>query len=151
MRRLLFLAAILQTVVHAEDTHISAEIQFNSFRTRPQPEQRHSSAKIELVLHSDGTVDDSFSSRGRHEQTGASTSSLGERYHVIDERTIERRIVYKDRVQTLTIALSGRNCNATMTNELNPGFTEFESFSTQLGQKAFFKDWKMTSSTCSIR
>jgi hypothetical protein len=76
---------------------------------------------------------------------------MGQRFRVVDEKTIQRKHEFKDRIQTITVAVAGDRCRATMTNELKPGFTEWEGTSTELGVKALYRDWRMTSSTCAIR
>ena len=52
----------------------------------------------------------------------------------------------KDTAPALEVA--GKTCQATMTNT---GFTEFESWSTYQGVRAWYRDWQMTSSACTIR
>ena len=152
MKRLLLLVALISFPAHAsDDARITADVKYRSYRVRPQPRLTYNSAKFEFILHRDGTVDEVFMSRGRHPNNGSATSRLGNRFKVIDENTIERKIESKDRVQTIRIVVLGKGCKATMTNELKPGSTEFEGRSTQLGAPAFYRDWAMTSSVCTIR
>jgi hypothetical protein len=71
--------------------------------------------------------------------------------HFIDANTLMRTIDFKDRVRVLTIKVSGKSCHATLTNALKPGFDSFEANSTHFGGAAFYRDWRQTSSTCTIR
>jgi hypothetical protein len=70
---------------------------------------------------------------------------------VIDANTLTRTIDFKDRVNVLTITVSGKSCHATLINTLKPGFESFEANSAHFGGTAFYRDWKQTSSTCTIR
>jgi hypothetical protein len=71
--------------------------------------------------------------------------------HVVDANTLTRTIDFKDRVNVLTIKVSGKTCQATLTNTLKPGFDSFEANSAHFGDTAFYRDWRQTSSTCAIR
>jgi len=70
---------------------------------------------------------------------------------VANGNTLVRTRDFKDHVNTLTIAVSQNSCHATMTNTLKPGFSAFAARSTHFGNTGFYRDWHMTSSTCTIR
>lgn len=151
MRKLILAALLVPTCAFAaDDTRITATIEFSSYRVRPSPEPGHNHVTFNIILHPDGSVDDSFAAPGRFSRKGTVTGTLGERYRVIDNNAIRRTRDFKDRIETVTITVTGKSCRATMTNELKPGFSEFEAPSVALGTNAFYRNWKMTSSTCSI-
>ena len=142
-------ASLLAARVH--NAQISTNFYFSSFRIRPEPQLKHSSFKLNLVVYPSGKIEETYQEVGPFAKTGTSASLLGARYQLLDENTLQRTRHFKDHVQTLTIAISGERCRATITNELKPGFVEWEGRSTELGQQAFYKDWVMTSSTCIIK
>ncbi|TYL92732.1 caspase family protein [Bradyrhizobium rifense] len=139
-------------IAQTQDVRISASINFSSFRTRPKPRRTRSSVKMDFVVTTSGKVEETIQETGKFaERTTTRQGPLGAQFQILDANTIQRIRKFEDRTQTLTIAFAGRRCRATLTNEPNSGFTEWEGRSTELGQQAFYKDWAMTSSTCAIR
>jgi hypothetical protein len=148
---LLILAALLPSVAMAEDTQIRLRVDYTSYRVKPQPRSTRSHVNFAFSLKEDGTIHQELKRSGRHGTKTKSEATLGKRFRVVDEKTIQRKIESTDHIQTITITVAGNRCRATMANELKPGFTEWESKSTELGVKAYYRDWKMTTSTCTIR
>jgi hypothetical protein len=149
VKKLWVLAALLpSTALAAEGVTIDIRLDHAAYRTSPQPRPTRSHTNFYLLLLGDGTVQELSGRRNTYREK---ESQLGRRFRVVDENTIERRLEYKDRINVLTIAVSGKTCTATMRNELKPGFTEWEGTSTELGVTAKYRDWTMTGSTCRIR
>ena len=157
MKRLLIVAALLApsallpSAAMAEDTQIRIRVDYTSYRVKPQPRFNRSHVNFVFSLKEDGTIQQEVKTSGRHGKQTNSEAKLGKRFRVVDEKTIQRKIESADHIQTIIITVSGNRCRAIMTNELKPGFTEWEGTSTQLGAKAYYRDWKMASSTCTIR
>ncbi|MCK1284098.1 caspase family protein [Bradyrhizobium sp. 44] len=134
------------------DAHIKMNISFSSQRNRPKPIRTHSSANVVMTVRPNGKIEYTYQQKGRFADRGTQLGSVGDgTFQLVDENTLRRTREFKDRIQTLTIAVSGDRCRATMKNDLKPGFVEWEGRSTELGSKAFYGDWRMTSSTCSIK
>ena len=150
MKWLFAFAVFLPTAAFAE-ARINIQIEFTGQRVRPNPKPIHSHLDMSFLLKDDGTLAQEYNETGPRARHLSSDSKLGEGVKVIDANTLVRRIEFKDRVNTLTITVSGKTCHAAMTNNLKPGFTEFESWSTYQGVTAWYRDWQMTSSTCTIR
>jgi hypothetical protein len=151
MKALLVLAVLLPSVAMADDTQIRLRIDYTSYRVKPQPRQTRNHVNFVFSLKEDGSIQQEAKSAGAHGKQTKSEAKLGKNFRVVDEKTIERKTEFNDRIQTITIKVAGNRCRATMTNELKPGFKEWESTSTELGAKAYYRDWKMASSTCTIR
>jgi hypothetical protein len=150
MRWLFLLAAFLPGTAFAE-ARIAVRIEFSDQRVRPNPGPVHSHLEMAFLLKDDGTVAQEYHETGPKGRHLSSDNKLGDGMKVIDANTLVRKIDFKDRVNTLTITVSGKTCHATMTNILKSGFTEFESWSSYQGVTAWYRDWQMTSSTCTIR
>lgn len=150
MKWLVAIALFFPTAAFAE-AKIDIRIDFSSYRVSPEPSVTHNHIVLVFTLRDDGSVGREFQEHGRMARSGKSETKLGDGLHVADNNTLVRRTDYKDHVNTLKIAVSGKTCHATMTNELKPGFTSFEARSTKFGTTASYKDWKMTSSTCRIQ
>jgi hypothetical protein len=150
MRWLVALAVFLPTTAFAE-AQINIRIEFINQRVRPNPGPVHSHLDMKFVLKDDGTLAQEYHETGPRARHLASGTKLGEGVKVVDANTLVRKTEFKDRVNTLTITVSAKTCHATMTNALKPGFTEFESWSTYQGVPAWYRDWHMTSSTCTIQ
>jgi hypothetical protein len=150
MRWLFALAVFLPTAAFAE-TQINVRIEFSNYRVSPSPGPNHSHLDLVFSLKDDGTLVQEYHESGPRARHMSSDSKLGQGMHVVNANTLVRKIDFKDRVNTTTITVSGKTCHATMTNILKPGFTAFEARSTGMGVTALYRDWKMTSSTCSIR
>jgi hypothetical protein len=151
LRTLLVLAALLPSAAMAEDTQVQVRVDYTSYRVKPQPRPTRSHVDYAFTLKEDGTIQQEAKSSGPHGTRTKSETTLGKRFRVVDEKTIQRKIESTDHIQTITITVAGNRCRAAMTNELKPGFTEWESKSTELGVKAYYRDWKMISSKCTIR
>lgn len=151
MRWLFALALFLPAAAFAE-ARINVRIEFSGQRVRPNPGPFHSHLDMTFLLKDDGTVAQQYDESGPKARHISSDNKLGEgSMKVVDANTLVRKMEFKDRVNTLTIAVSGKTCDATMTNTLKPGFTEFEAWSPYQGVTASYRDWQMTSSTCTIR
>jgi hypothetical protein len=135
----------------AEDTQIRIRVDYTAYRIRPQPRATRSQVNYVFSLKEDGTIQQDMREPGRHAKQTKSETKLGQRFRVVDDKTIQRKIERNDRIQTITINVSGNSCRATMTIEPKPGFTEWQGNSTELGVKGYYRDWKMTTSTCTIR
>jgi hypothetical protein len=150
MRWLFALALFLPTAALAE-AKINIRIEFSNQRVRPNPGPVHSHLDMAFSLKDDDSLVQEYNETGPRARHISSDTKLGQGMKVVDANTLVRKIDFKDRVNTITITVSGKTCHATMTNTLKPGFTEFESWSTYLGVPAWYRDWHMTSSTCTIR
>jgi hypothetical protein len=150
MRWLFALAVFLPTAAFAE-AQINVGIEFSNYRVSPYPGAVQAHLDLVFSLKDDGTLVQEYHESGPKARHVSSDSKLGQGMRVVDANTLVRKIDFKDRVNTLTITVSGRTCQATMTNTLKPGFSAFEARSTHLGSTASYRDWRMTSSTCSIR
>jgi hypothetical protein len=150
MRWLFALLVFLPTSAFAE-AQINVRIEFNIYRVSPDPGPKHNHVDFVFTLRDDGTVGQEVQETGRMARHMMSDSKLGKKMHVVNGKTLVRKLEFKDRVSTLTITVSGNSCHAMMTNALKPGFTAFEARSPGLGVTALIRDWRMTSSTCSIR
>lgn len=150
MRWLFALALFLPTAALAE-ARINIRIEFSDQRVRPHPGPVHNHLDLAFLLKDDGTVVQEYHETGPKARHLSSDNKLGEGVKVIDANTLVRKLEFKDRVNTLTINVSGKTCHATMTNTLKPGFTEFEAWSSYQGAPAWYRDWQMTSSICTIR
>lgn len=151
MKWLFALALFLPTAAFAE-ARINVRIEFSGQRVRPNPGPIHNHLDMTFLLKDDGTVAQQYDETGPKARHISSDNKLGEgSMKVVDANTLVRKIEFKDRVNTLTIKVSGKTCHATMTNMLKPGFTEFEAWSSYQGVPAWYRDWQMTSSTCTIR
>jgi hypothetical protein len=150
MRWLFALAMFLPTAAFA-DVLVNVRIEFSNYRVSPSPGPVHSHLDMVLSLKDDGTIVQEYHETGPKARHLSSDTKLGQNMHVVDANTLVRKLDFKDRVNTLTINVSGKTCHAAMTNTLKPGFSAFEARSTHLGITALYRDWQMTSSTCSIR
>lgn len=150
MRRLFALALLMPSAALAE-AKINARIEFSSYRVSPNPGPVSNHVDFVFALKDDGSVSQEYQETGPKARHLTSDSKLGQGMRVIDANTLVRTIDFKDRVNTLTISVSGKTCHATLTNILKPGFSAFEARSSQTGNMQFYRDWKMTSSTCSIQ
>jgi hypothetical protein len=155
MRRLFALALVLPvqllpTEVFAE-AKINVRIEFSTYRVRPNPGPASSHVDFVVGLKDDGSVSQEYQETGQYARHTSSDSRLGQGMRVTDANTLTRTIDFKDRVNVLTIKVSGKTCHATLTNTLKPGFDSFEANSSHFGGAAFYRDWRQTSSTCSIR
>jgi hypothetical protein len=150
MRWLFALAVFLPTAAFAE-TQINVGIGFAGYRVSPSPGPVQSHLDLVFSLKDDGTLVQEYHESGPWARHISSDSKLGQGVRVVDANNLVRKIDFKDRVNTVTINVSGKTCHATMTNTLKPGFSAFEARSTHLGITALYRDWRMTSSTCSIR
>jgi hypothetical protein len=152
MKRLLLLLALVSSPSNAaEEATISVAINYTDYRVSPEPGPGKNVVEYTFILHTDGTVDEVMEVHGKHRTKSTSLQTLGNRFRVLDDNSLERRTESKDHITQLKIAVSGKTCRATMAIQLKPGFTEFEDFSRSLNVKAYYRDWKMTSSTCSIK
>jgi uncharacterized caspase-like protein len=132
-------------LARAHDLRISTEIKYSTLRVRPKPRKTRSSIKFDLTIHPDGRIDSSFNESGRFGKTGNAGA-----FKAIDENTIQRVRELEDHIQSVTVVFSTNKCRVTMANKLRAGFNEWEGRSTELGTEAFYKDWVMTSSSCTI-
>jgi hypothetical protein len=144
------LAVFLPTAAFAE-AKINIRIEFIGQRVRPNPGPVHNHLDMTFSLKDDGSLVQEYNETGPMARHISSDTKLGRDMKVIDANTLVRKIDFKDRVNTVTITVSGKTCHATMTNTLKPGFTEFEAWSTYMGATAWFRDWQMTSSKCTIQ
>jgi hypothetical protein len=76
-------SSLLAERVH--NAQISTNIYFSSFRIRPEPQLKHSSFKLNLVVYPSGKIEETFQGVGPFAKTGTSESFLGARYQVLDE------------------------------------------------------------------
>jgi len=150
MRWLFLLALFLPTSALAE-AKINVRIEFTSYRVSPNPGPANNHVDFLVTLKDDGSVSQEYQETGPYARHLSSDSKLGQGTRVTDANTLTRTIDFKDRVNTLTIKVSGKTCQATLTNTLKPGFSAFEAMSTHHGGTAFYRDWRQTSSTCTIR
>jgi hypothetical protein len=150
MRLLFSLVVSLPTAAFAE-AQINVRIEFSNYRVSPYPGPLHSHVDLAFSLRDDGTLIQEYHESGPKARNVSSDSKLGQGMHVVDANTLVRKIDFKDRLNTLTINVSGKTCRATMTNTLKPGFSAFEARSSHYGIPALYRDWHMTSSTCTIR
>jgi hypothetical protein len=150
MRWLFAIAVFLPAAAFAE-AQINVRVEFSNYRVSPEPGPTHNHVDFVFTLRDDGTVGQEFQEHGRMARHMSTDSKLGQNMHVANGNTLVRKLDFKDHVNTLTIAVSGNSCHASMTNTLKPGFETFAARSTQYGNTGFYRDWHMTSSTCTIR
>ena len=133
------------------EAKINVRIEFSSYRVRPNPGPASSHVDFVVGLRDDGSVSQDYQETGHYARHVSSDSRLGQGMHVVDANTLARTINFKDRVNVLTIKVAGKTCHATLTNTLKPGFDSFEANSSHSGGTAFYRDWRQTSSTCTIQ
>jgi hypothetical protein len=134
------------------DTHISIHYRARSVRVRPTPRTGGGDVDFGIVLHADGTVEDSYSVKdGKH---GSSKSKLGPSkglvYRVLDSGTVTRTADLGTHYHKITIHTSGKNCTADVEFILKPGEKEYREFSTELKTMALFSSLRTEYVTCVI-
>ena len=134
------------------DTHISIHYRTKSVRVRPTPRTGGGDVDFGIILHADGTVEDSYSVRdGKH---GSSKSKLGPSkglvYRVLDSSTVTRTVDLGTHYHKITVHTSGKNCTADVEFILKPGEVEYREFSTELKTMAFFSSLRTEYVTCVI-
>lgn len=149
MRILFVIALFLPTAAFAE-AKINVRIFFTTYRVSPNPGPASNHVDFVVGLKDDGSVSQDYQETGPHARHVSTDSKLGQGMRVVDANTLTRTIDFKDRVNTLTIKVAGKTCQATLTNTLKPGFNAFEARSTKYGGTGLYRDWKQTSSTCTI-
>jgi hypothetical protein len=138
------------------DTAISVSYKVHSTRVRPSPTQGDGAARVDLVLHANGTVDDVVQGLGDNpkkwelKKRKLGDHKTGAVYRVIDSNTIERTSVEKTHIYVVRIAVEGKSCRATLTYTLRPGHKEFESYSPQLGVRAYYSALEPFDVQCKI-
>ena len=150
MKRFLILALFVPTAAMADDTQITVVLQTAAYRVRPDPKQTSGQVRFVFHLREDGSIREEFERGKRAKSTRVKDERLGEKFRVVSEKVIQRKKDFRDRVQTMTITVNGSSCSASMTNVLKPGFTEWKGTSEKFGS-AYFRDWQVTSSTCTIK
>jgi hypothetical protein len=137
----------------AGDTHISIHYRSKSVRVRPTPRTGGADVDFGIVLHADGTVEDSYSVKdGKH---GSSKSRLGPVskgliYRVQDSGTFTRTVDLGTHYHKITVHTSGKNCTADVEFVLKPGQKEYREFSTELKTMAFYSSLGTEYVTCVI-
>lgn len=156
---LLFAASVIAApeirIASAEtgDTHISIHYRSKSVRVRPTPSTGGADVDFGIVLHANGTIEDSYSVKeGKH---GASNSKLGPVsqklvYRVIDSGTFTRTVDLGTHYHKITVHTSGKNCTADVEFILKPGVKEFRDYSTQLKTTAYYSSLGIQYITCVI-
>jgi hypothetical protein len=144
-------AAVAEQPQIAAGTQIRIRADFTAYRVRPQPRATRNQLNFTFTFAPDRSIKEEFSEPGPHKRGGRSESTWGQEFRMMDQNTFQQKIEFRDRIRTITINVTGTDCRATMTIELKPGFSEFEVMSTELGTKAYYRDWKMINSTCAIR
>jgi len=159
-RVLLLIAASLIAAQHAipianaqtGDTHISIHYRTKSVRVRPTPRTGGADVDFGIVLHANGTVEDSYAVKdGKH---GSSKSKLGPSkglvYRVLDSGTVTRTTDLGTHYHKITVHASGKNCTAEVEFILKPGEKEYRDFSTELKTTAYYSSLTTEYVTCVI-
>jgi len=138
------------------DTTITVRYRNSSVRVQPSYLESYSDIQTSMVLHSDSKINEQTSSSGARGQQTASVSSLGGNspgvtYRVVGPSKIQRVLVAKNYVQTMTVSVSGKSCTAQVENALKPGQKLYDAYSTQLGVSALYSTLKPVGVTCSIQ
>jgi hypothetical protein len=146
MRLLILCAALLvPQLAYANDIYIHVDYRLSEYRISPDPGQKTSSTAVDVVMHPDGSIENSFHTGGRYAKNGSTSHKLGDRkFSVINEHTISVR---GKRVIT-TIKVTGTACEATV-KVTEHG--EYAADSTELGVRARYRDLRVVSASCTIR
>jgi len=146
MRFLILCAALLTPgLASANNIHIHVDYTFSEYRISPDPGQKTSQTGIDVVMHPDGSIEDSSHTAGRHPTDGSASHKMGDRkFSVVNDHTITVRS--KRAITTITV--TGAACQATV-NVTHHG--EYAAGSTELGVKALYRDLRVVSTSCTIR
>lgn len=156
MRWLVLCAAIMTpALANAEsgDTFITVNYVVRQMRVRPSPMLKHGRSTINMVLHKDGTIDDTHRAYGPHAKPASKTEKrLGaDTYKVVNENSIKRISHTGDLTRTVTVTVNGRSCTANVELTLKPGKTEYKGYSTELGTEAYYTNPTLERASCTIR
>lgn len=147
-----------EAVAASADVNIHLEYTTHVYRVRPKPGTKTSTLKSDIVLHPDGRIEENLQHLGRHLRTELiKNQKLGDnpasilQFRVIDENTISR--TFDDGVLSgvTKIAVDGKTCKATVELKMNPTLKEYQDYSTELGEKAYYRDLKVLQAKCTIR
>ena len=151
----LLVAMMIPAFDHAEsgDTFITVEYVVQQMKVRPSPMLKHGRSTINIVLHSNGTIDDSHHGYGRYAKpTSKTIKRLGaDTYKVVNQNSIKRVSHTGDLTRTVTVTVSGRSCSANVELTLKSGKTEYKGYSSELGTKAYYTNPKLERASCTIR
>jgi len=152
MRYLILCAAVFwANASYAADVSIHVDMTLSSYRVRPSPGPKTSHSSVDMVMHSDSTVDDQYSGSGPHPVLRQTTRRLGAtsqplQYRVINSHTITRR----SKILLITVAVTENSCSASVIPTHAPS-EEYETVSSELGTLAVFRDLRILSTSCTIR
>jgi hypothetical protein len=135
------------------DARISIHYRAKSVRVRPTPRTGGGDVDFSIILHADGTVEDSYSVKdGKHDSSKSRLGphSRGVVYRVLDSQTFTRTVDVGTHYHKITVHTSGKNCTADVEFILKPGETEYREFSTELKIMAFFSSLRTEYVTCVI-
>jgi hypothetical protein len=146
MRLLILCAALLvPQLAYANDIYIHVNYRVSEYRISPDPGQKTSSTGVDVVMHPDGSIEDSFHKGGHYPKDGATSHRMGDRrFSVVNDHTISVR----GKRMTTTITVTGTACEATV-NVTDHG--EYAANSTELGVRARYRDLRVVGASCTIR
>jgi hypothetical protein len=146
--RWLLLFLLFPFAAQAADTHITVEYVMTQERVGSAPIIIHPHITVQLVLHEDGTVDDSAHIPGPYARNTAHASRLGEqRVKVVNSHTITRSWTTGQQKRKLTIVTSRSSCTAKLALS---GPSEFTAYSTYSNTMAVYRNAHVDSINCRI-
>ena len=139
--------------VSADDTKIFVSYKTKTVRVKPSPDVGGGVTDIRVVLHSDGTVDDSYDTK--FGANGSSKSRLGRKsanagYSVINGNTLVRVDGNETYTHKLTITVNGKNCDAKIERALKKGHALFRAYNKPLKTDAYYSSIENEYTTCVI-
>jgi hypothetical protein len=147
LRALLILMLWLPGVVLAKEIHVQVSYVIQSERLSPSPQMTHGHYSQSFVLHENGTVERRGHSNGRFGGDKFTTTRLGSELKVVDQNSLTRTWSVGAQRRTLLITVNDNSCNATISIS---GPSEFNGFSTELGQPARYRNASVESIRCNI-
>lgn len=137
------------------DTFITVTYRVATVRIKPQPGTGVGDAKLRMVLHANGTVDEVMEAQGKYPKKFENKNKLGTpkgavHYRVLDKNTIERIAPGKTFVTSVKVVVDGPSCKADVAYTLKPGEKEMVIFSTGLGVMTYYSELKPFDVQCKI-
>jgi hypothetical protein len=131
-----------------------------------QPEQMPNIAgqdDITLTLHSGGSITEQHTWGGRQLGKGSTqrnVNSLGKlggsitsiaSWHVKSSNILERLQNFPQNTRIWRVTISGSSCQLDVIDKLKPGFRTYSFVRSRDGTIAYFTNYKVTGTSCSIR
>jgi hypothetical protein len=129
-----------------------------------QPEQMSNLAghdDITLALHSDGSITEQQTSaahqRGKGstqrniDSSGRLGGSMASSWHVKSSNVLERFRNFQQNTRTWRVTVAGSSCRLDVIDKLKPGFGTYSFPRTRDGTIAYFTNYRVTGTSCSIR